>query len=215
MVCFRDTDAAPSSQMRQGGGQSGSDPRESFLIFGADICLNSSPTGQAVVTLQLRVLHRPLLLVRQRAGPADGRQEGRRGVGARVRVPQNPAQPLDLQQSAVVFPDGLPVLLILVALRALALEVQRAPDHVRRLVVGRLLQHRPTMMPLLLELVLKLLLVPGVFGPAAAAAVVGGLRARLEPRRAAAAAAVRPAFQPGFDHARVRHGSVKSALTPA
>lgn len=210
--CVFVTDAAPSSQMRQEGGGGGRAAQ--ILIFGADICLNSSPTGQAVVTLQLRVLHRPLLLVRQRAGPADGRQEGRRGVGARVRVPQNPAQPLDLQQSAVVFPDGLPVLLILVALRALALEVQRAPDHVRRLVVGRLLQHRPTMMPLLLELVLKLLLVPGVFGPAAAAAVVGGLRARLEPRRAAAAA-VRPAFQPGFDHAHVRHGSVKSALTPA
>lgn len=145
----------------------------------------TSPTSQAVVTLQLRILHRPLLLVRQRAGLADGRQEGGRGLGAGGRIPQHPAQPLDLQQSAVVLADRLSVFLILVALSALALKVQRPPHDVSWLIVGWLLQHRPTMMPLLQELEL-LLLIFAIFRPAAA---VGGLNALMEPRGAANAAA--------------------------
>lgn len=165
---------------------------------------DASLTGQAVVTLQLRVLHRPLLLVRQRAGLPDGRKEGGRGIGAGVRVPQKPAQPLDLQQSAVVLADRLSVLLILVALGSLALEVQRPPHDVSWFVEGWLLQHRPTMMPLLL-----LLLVFGVFGSAAAAAAaaaaaVGGLSALLEPRGAASAASFHPPFMASLDHAHLR-----------
>ncbi len=164
----------------------------------------TSLTGQAVVTLQLCILHGPLLLICQRGGLADGRQEGGRGFGAGVRIPQHPAQPLNLQQSAVILANRLPVLLILVALGALALEVQRPPHDVGRLVVRRLFQHRPTMMPLLLEL----LLVSGIFGPAAAA--VGRLSALLEPRGAAAvvgvaaSASVHPAFVPSLDHAHFR-----------
>lgn len=180
----------------------------------------TSLTGQAVVTLQLCILHGPLLLICERGGLADGRQQGGRGLGAGVRIPQHPAQPLNLQQSAVILANRLSVLLILVALGALALEVQRPPDDVGRLVVRWLLQHRPTMMPLLL--LLELLLVSGIFGPAAAAAAaaVGRLSALLEPRGAAdavgvaASAAVHPAVVPSFHYAHFRRYLIKAALTP-
>lgn len=162
------------------------------------MCEETSLTGQAVVTLQLCILHGPLLLICQ-SGLADGRQEGRRRLGAGIRIPQHSAQPLNLQQSAVILANRLSVLLVLVALGALALEVQRSSHDVGWLVVGWLFQQRPTMMPLLLEL-----LVSGIFGPAAA---VGRLSALLEPRGAAAvvgmaaSATLHPAVVPSLDHA--------------
>lgn len=123
-------------------------------------------TGQAVVTLQLCIFHGPLLLVRQRGGLADAQWKGGQWLGAGVRITQYPAQPLNFQQSAVVLADRLSVLLFLVALCALALEVQRPSHDVSRLVVRGLFKQRSTMMPLLLKL---LLLVSGIFGPATAA----------------------------------------------
>jgi len=174
------------------------------------VCACECLTGQAVVTLQLRVLHGSLLLIRQR-GLADGRQEGGRGLGAGVRVPQHPAQPLDLQQRAVVLADRLSVLLILVALGALALEVQCPSHDVGWLVERRLFQHGATVMPLLLQLLLLLLLVSRIFGPAAAA--VGRLSAVLQPRGAAAVvgAAAPAAVVPGLDHAHCSRYYVKAA----
>ncbi|KAF3845294.1 hypothetical protein F7725_008457 [Dissostichus mawsoni] len=124
----------------------------------AEPCL----TGQAVVALQLRGLHGPLLLLRQGAGLAEGGQQ--RGKGLDLRVSKHPAQPLDLQQSAVVLPDRLPVLLILVALGSLALEVQSPPHHVPRFIEGGLFEHGGSMVPL--ELLLLLLLDPRIFAPA-------------------------------------------------
>lgn len=117
----------------------------------------------------------------------------------------------------MILADRLSVLLILVALGALALEVQRPPNDVGRLVVRWLFEHRTTMMPLLLEL----LLVSGISGPAAAAAAAaaGRLRALLEPRGAAvavgaaASAPVRPAVVPGFDRAHFRRYLITAAPT--
>lgn len=148
------------------------------------------PTGQAVVTLQLCILHGPLLLICQCGELADGGgQEAGRGLGAGVRVSQHPAQPLDLQQSAVVLADRLPVLLILVALCALALEVQRPSHDVGWFAVGWLFPHGSSEVLLLLQLQLLLLVVviSGVFGPAVA--VVWRLCALLEPRGSASTAA--------------------------
>lgn len=100
------------------------------------------PTSQAVVALQLRVLHRAFLLVRQ-AGLADAGQDGGRGL-AGVGVPKHATQTLHFQQRAVVFADGLAVFFILVALRALRLEVQGSFHQVRGLVLG--FHHRTTLM---------------------------------------------------------------------
>lgn len=100
------------------------------------------PTSQAVVALQLRVLHRAFLLVRQ-AGLADAGQDGGRGL-AGVRVPKHATQTLHFQQRAVVFADGLAVFFILVALRALRLEVQGSFHQVRGLVLG--FHHRTALM---------------------------------------------------------------------
>ncbi len=101
------------------------------------------PTCQAVVALQLRVLHRAFLLVCQ-VGLADAGQDGGGGL-AGVRVPQHATQTLHFQQRAVVLADGIAVFLILVALRALCLEVQGSFDQVRRLVLG-LHHHRTALM---------------------------------------------------------------------
>lgn len=168
-----------------------------------------SLTGQAVVTLQLRVLHCSLLLICQRGGLTDGGQEGGGWLGARVRISQNPAQPFNLEQSSVILANCLSVLLILVALGALALKVQRPPHDVGWLIVGWLFQHRPTMMLLLLELLLlELLLISGIFGPAAAA--VGGVSALLEPWGSAGVVSVaafttiHPAVVPSLDYTHFR-----------
>lgn len=169
-------------------------------------------TGQAVVTLQLCILHGPLLLVRQRGGLGDAEREGGQRLGAGVRIPQHPAQPLDLQQSAVVLADRLPVLLLFVALGALALEVQRPSHDVGGLAVGWLLEHGTGVMPLLQEL----LLISGLSAPAAAAAAAGRLSAVLEPRRATAAAVALAAFAaviPGH-HAHFRRCLIVTPTSP-
>lgn len=169
------------------------------------VCL----TGQAVVTLQLCILHGPLLLICQRGGLGDAQREGGQRLGAGVRISQHPAQPLNLQQSAVVLAYRLSVLLLFVTLGTLALEVQCPSHDVSGLAVGRLLEHGSGVMPLLQEL----LLVSGIFGPAAAA---GRLSAVLEPRRAPAAAVSLAAFTaiiPGH-HAHLRRYLIVAPTAP-
>lgn len=74
---------------------------------------------QAVVTIHLDALHRPPLLLRYPG----------MGTGRTILLP---GEPLQLQQSPVILADGLPVLLVLVALRPLAFKVHGAMDELAR-----------------------------------------------------------------------------------